>query len=204
MLNVIDEFTRECLAIRVERKLKARSTSIDVLSDLFIPRGVPSHIRSDNGPEFVAKAVQDWITAVGHQDRLHRAGQPVGERLHARASTARLRDELLDGEIFLLAARRPRVVIEGWRRHLKARSKPLAKKSERCSYCFQFSILTRPLTYSGADLLHEHLPHLDFRNPLVQVEHGGSHSINALCASKLEIPRSASGQLHYIQMTEKD
>src|SRR6188472_668349 len=56
MLNVIDEFTHECLAIRVARKLKAIDV-IDVLSDLFILRGLPGHIRSDNGPEFVAKAV---------------------------------------------------------------------------------------------------------------------------------------------------
>jgi transposase InsO family protein len=64
MLNVLDEFTHECLAIRVARKLKAIDV-IDVLSDLFILRGVPAHIRSDNGPEFVAKAVQEWIAAVG-------------------------------------------------------------------------------------------------------------------------------------------
>ena len=64
VLNVIDECTHECLAIRVARKLKAIDV-IDVLSDLFILRGVPGHIRSDNGPEFVAKAVQEWITAVG-------------------------------------------------------------------------------------------------------------------------------------------
>jgi hypothetical protein len=57
MLNVIDEFTHECLAIRVARKLKAIDV-IDVLSDLFILRGVPGHIRSDNGPEFVAEAVK--------------------------------------------------------------------------------------------------------------------------------------------------
>lgn len=66
MLNVIDEYTHECLAIRVARRL--RSTDIiDVLSDLFILRGVPGHIRSDNGPEFIAKAVRDWIGAVGAQ-----------------------------------------------------------------------------------------------------------------------------------------
>lgn len=64
MLNVIDEFTRECIAIRIDRKLKSTDV-IDVLSDLFILRGVPGHVRSDNGPEFVAKAVRDWITAVG-------------------------------------------------------------------------------------------------------------------------------------------
>jgi transposase InsO family protein len=60
MLNVIDEFTRECIAIRVSRKLKAVDV-IDVLSDLFILRGIPSHIRSDNGPEFSAKALREWI-----------------------------------------------------------------------------------------------------------------------------------------------
>jgi transposase InsO family protein len=64
LLNVVDEFTHECLAIRVARKLKAADV-IDVLSDLFILRGVPGHIRSDNGPEFVAKQVQTWIAAVG-------------------------------------------------------------------------------------------------------------------------------------------
>ncbi len=64
MLNILDEYTRECLAIRVARKLKGIDV-IDVLSDLFILRGVPEHIRSDNGPEFQAKRVQSWITAVG-------------------------------------------------------------------------------------------------------------------------------------------
>jgi putative transposase len=64
MLSVIDEFTHECLAIRVDRKLKAIDV-IDVLSEPFILRGVPGHIRSDNGPEFIAKAVQQWILAVG-------------------------------------------------------------------------------------------------------------------------------------------
>ena len=81
MLNVIDEFTRECLAIQVARKLKGTDV-IDVLSDLFILRGVPGHVRSDNGPELVAKAVQSWITTVGAKDRLHRPRQPVGKRLH--------------------------------------------------------------------------------------------------------------------------
>ena len=64
MLNVIDEFTHECLAICINRKLEAVDV-IHVLSDLFILRGVPGHIRSDNGPEFVAKAAREWIAAVG-------------------------------------------------------------------------------------------------------------------------------------------
>src|SRR5947207_7840512 len=64
MLNVLDEFTHECLAIRVARKLKAIDV-IDVLSDLFMLRGIPGHIRSDNGPEFVAEAVPERIAATG-------------------------------------------------------------------------------------------------------------------------------------------
>ena len=75
MLNVIDAFTRECLAIRVSRKLKALDV-IDVLSDLFSLRGVPDHIRSDNGPEFIAKAFQDWIAAVGSTTAYIEPGSP--------------------------------------------------------------------------------------------------------------------------------
>ena len=75
MLNVIDEFTHECLAIRIDRKLKAVDV-IDVLSDLLILRGVPGHIRSDNGPEFVAKAVQEWIAAVGARTAYIAPGSP--------------------------------------------------------------------------------------------------------------------------------
>jgi putative transposase len=63
-LNVVDEFTREALAIRVARQLKATDV-IDVLADLFITRGTPVHIRSDNRPEFAAIAVKGWITGVG-------------------------------------------------------------------------------------------------------------------------------------------
>ena len=75
LLNIIDEFTRECLTIRVARKLKGADV-IDVLSDLFILRGVPGHVRSDNGPEFVAKAVQTWITAVGAKTAYIAPGSP--------------------------------------------------------------------------------------------------------------------------------
>ena len=64
MLNLIDEFSRECLAIRIDRRLRSTDV-VDVLSDLFILRGVPDHIPSDNGPEFIAKAVREWIAAVG-------------------------------------------------------------------------------------------------------------------------------------------
>ena len=94
---MIDEFTHECLAIRTDRR-KATDV-IDVLSDLFILRGVPGHIRSDNGPEFVAKAVQEWIAAVGARTAYIALGSPW-ENGCVESFNARLRDELLDGEIF--------------------------------------------------------------------------------------------------------
>jgi transposase InsO family protein len=114
MLNVIDEFTHECLAIRVNRKLKAVDVS-DVLSDLFILRGVPEHIRSDNGAEFTAKAVQEWITAVGAKTAYIAPGSPW-ENGFIESFNARLRDELLDGEIFY-SLKEAQVIIESWRRH---------------------------------------------------------------------------------------
>lgn len=113
-LNVVDEFTRECLAIRVSRKLNSTDV-IDVLSDLFILRGVPGHIRSDNGPEFIAKAVQDWITAVGAKTAYIAPGSPW-ENGYIESFNARLRDELLDGEIFY-SLKEAKIIIESWRRH---------------------------------------------------------------------------------------
>ena len=113
MLNVLDEFTRECLSIRVARKLRSANV-IDVLSELFILRGVPEHIRSDNGPEFVAKAVQDWITAVGARTAYIAPGSPW-ENGYIESFNARIRDELLDGEIFYTLAE-ARVIVESWRR----------------------------------------------------------------------------------------
>jgi len=114
MLNVIDEFTRESLAIRVKRKLNSTDV-IDVLSDLFILRGVPGHIRSDNGPEFVAKAVREWIATVGAQTAYITPGSPW-ENGYIESFNGKLRDELLNGEIFYTLAE-AKAVIEGWRRH---------------------------------------------------------------------------------------
>jgi transposase InsO family protein len=114
MLNVIDEFTRECLTIRVSRKLKAVDV-IDVLSDLFILRGVPGHIRSDNGSEFVAKAVREWIAAVGAKTAYIEPGSPW-ENGYCESFNSKLRDELLKGEIFY-TLKEAQIVIESWRRH---------------------------------------------------------------------------------------
>ena len=114
MLNVVDAFTCECLAIRVARKLKAADV-IDLLSDLFILRGVPGHIHSDNGPAFMATSVQAWITGVGAKTAYIAPGSPW-ENGCVESFNARLRDELLNGEIFY-TLKEARIVIESWRRH---------------------------------------------------------------------------------------
>ena len=93
MLNVLDEFTRESLAIRARRKLSSADV-IDVLTDLFVLRGVPAYIRSDNGSEFVAEAVRRWIAAVGAQTAFIEPGSPW-ENGYIESFNARLRDELL-------------------------------------------------------------------------------------------------------------
>ena len=77
MLCIIDEFTRECLAIRVERRLNSRDV-LDELGRLFVRHGPPEHIRSDNGPEFIATALREWLGLLRHQDFVHRARQLLG------------------------------------------------------------------------------------------------------------------------------
>jgi transposase InsO family protein len=114
MLNVVDEFTRECLTIRVKRKLSSIDV-VDVLSDLFILRGIPGHIRSDNGPEFVAKVVRKWIATVGAKTAYIEPGSPW-ENGYCESFNSKLRDELLDGEVFY-SLREAQVVIESWRHH---------------------------------------------------------------------------------------
>jgi putative transposase len=113
-LNILDEFTRESLAIRVRRKLSSLDV-IDALSDLFILRGVPAWIRSDNGPEFVARAVRDWIAAVGAKTAFIEPGSPW-ENGYCESFNARFRDELLNGEVFT-SLREAQIIIEQWRRH---------------------------------------------------------------------------------------
>ncbi|WP_210530516.1 IS3 family transposase [Rubellimicrobium arenae] len=114
MLNLIDEFTRECLAIRISRKLQSTDV-IDTLADQFILRGVPAHIRSDNGSEFIATAVRNWIRAVGAKTAYIEPGSPW-ENGYCESFNSKLRDELLNGEIFY-SLREAEIVIERWRHH---------------------------------------------------------------------------------------
>lgn len=112
MLTLIDEHTRECLAIDVARKLNSESV-LERLSDLFVRRGVPRYIRSDNGPEFTAIAVRDWLERVGVKTLFIEPGSPW-ENGYIESFNGKLRDELLNTEIFdtLLEAK---VLIERWR-----------------------------------------------------------------------------------------
>ena len=113
-LNILDEHSRECLAIRVKRKLNSTEV-IDALTDLFILRGVPAYIRSDNGPEFIAEAVRDWIKAVGAKTAYIEPGS-LWENGYRESFNGRMRDELLNGEIFY-SLREAQIIIEKWRKH---------------------------------------------------------------------------------------
>jgi transposase InsO family protein len=114
MLCVVDEYTREALAIRVARKLSSTDV-IDVLADLFVGRGVPVHIRSDQGPEFIADTVKAWITGVGAKTAYIEKASPW-ENGYVESFNGKLRDELLNGEAFN-TLREAQVLIEGWRQH---------------------------------------------------------------------------------------
>ena len=98
LLCVIDEFSRECLAIRAGRHFRSDDV-IDCLAELFVMRGVPEHIRSDNGPEFTAKAVREWLGKVGARTLYIEPGSPW-ENGYVESFNGKLRDELLDREIF--------------------------------------------------------------------------------------------------------
>ena len=112
MLDIIDEYTRECLAIDVASRPKSDDV-LERLSDLFVRRGVPGHIRSDNGPEFAAKAVRDWLGRLGSEARYIEPGSPW-ENGYIESFNGKLLDELLDGEVFDTPPE-AKVLIERWR-----------------------------------------------------------------------------------------
>jgi transposase InsO family protein len=109
---ILDEYSREYLAILVERRLTSKDV-LEVLSELFITRGLPRYIRSDNGPEFVAKVVRSWLNRLGVGPLYIEPGSPW-ENGYVESLNGKLRDELLNREIFetLLEAQ---VLIERWR-----------------------------------------------------------------------------------------
>jgi transposase InsO family protein len=113
ILAIIDEFTRECLAMLVARSIPSHKV-IALLYELFLMRGVPEHIRSDNGSEFTAKEIRKWLKEVGVKTLFIEPGSPW-ENGYCESFNSKLRDELLNGEIFTTMTE-AQIIIEQWRR----------------------------------------------------------------------------------------
>ena len=136
-LTIIDEYTRECLALEVSRSLKSQEV-LDVLRDLFVIRGVPKFIRSDNGPEFIAVAVRDWLENAQVGTLYIQPGSPW-ENGYIESFNGRLRDELLKREVFD-SVRHARALGTAWRldyNHQRPHSSlgylPPAEFASRCA-----------------------------------------------------------------------
>jgi transposase InsO family protein len=114
LLTLIDEFTRECLAIRVARRIDSFGV-IETMADVMLICGIPTHIRSDNGPEMTAKVVRQWLAQLGARTLYIEPGSPW-ENGYNESFNGKLRDELLNGEIFY-SLKEAQIVIEQWRKH---------------------------------------------------------------------------------------
>ena len=140
ILTLIDEYTRECLELKVERSLKADDVQ-ECLMRLFISRGIPEYIRSDNGTEFTSEMVRSWLGKIGVKTLFIEPGSPW-ENGFCESFNGKLRDEKLDGEIFdnLWEAK---VVIENWRKeyntkrpHSSLGDRPPAPEAMLLQHCF--------------------------------------------------------------------
>jgi putative transposase len=114
MLNLIDEHTRECLMIQCERSWSSARV-IAALADVMVIKGVPEHLRSDNGPEFVARDLRKWLSATGAKTLYIEPGSPW-ENGYCESFNSKLRNEFLNGEIFY-SMKEIRVLAERWRVH---------------------------------------------------------------------------------------
>jgi putative transposase len=154
LMTLIDEFTRECLAIKVARRINSFGV-IETMADVMLERGVPEHIRSDNGAEMTAKVVRNWLATLGARTLYIEPGSPW-ENGYCESFNGRLRDECLNGEIFY-SLREATVVIEQWRNQ------------------YNTAALIPKLSASGATDIHSpiaatgsELPDAIISNPLVQ------------------------------------
>ncbi len=118
LMVVIDEYTRRCLAIHVARRIRSKE-ALQVFADLIIRHGTPEYIRSDNGPEMVAKNLRSWLQRIGTQTAYITPGSPW-ENGYCESFNGKLRDELLNGEIFY-TLKEAEVIIERWRNHYNTR-----------------------------------------------------------------------------------
>lgn len=113
MLTLIDEYSRECLAIEVQRQLRSEHV-LHVVADAMMKYGPPEHIRSDNGSEFIANALREWFECVGVKTLFIEPGSPW-ENGYNESFNGKLRDELLNGEIFY-SLKEAQILIEAWRK----------------------------------------------------------------------------------------
>jgi len=118
LMTLIDEFSRRCLAIHVARRINAIDV-IETLADVMLFEGIPAYIRSDNGPEMVAKVLRQWLTGLGSESLYIEPGSPW-ENGYCESFNGKLRDELLNGEIFY-SLKEAQAVIEKWRIHYNTR-----------------------------------------------------------------------------------
>lgn len=114
LMTLIDEYTRECLCIRVARRINSFGV-IEAMADVMLQSGIPEHIRSDNGPEMTAKVMREWLHQIGSKTLYIEPGSPW-ENGYCESFNGKLRDELLNGEIFY-SLKEARIVIEQWRKH---------------------------------------------------------------------------------------
>lgn len=146
LMTLIDEFTRECLAIRVARRINSLGV-IETMADVMLTRGVPEHIRSDNGPEMTSKIVRSWLASVGARTLYIEPGSPW-ENGYCESFNGKLRDELLNGEIFY-SLKEAKAVIGQWRSHYNT-----ARPHSSLGYCppapQAFSPAAPPLDQAGA------------------------------------------------------
>lgn len=140
ILNIIDEYTRECLLSRVERRISHEDV-LEELTWLFCTRGLPAHIRSDNGPEFTAQRVRDWLSRLSVGPLFIEKGSPW-ENGYIESFNGKMRDELLDREIFY-TLKEAQVLTEDWRCHYNTK-RPHSSLNYRPPA--PEAILVRPLT----------------------------------------------------------
>lgn len=142
MLPVVDEYTRECLTIAVERSVHAREV-IATLDKLFTQRGAPKFIRSDNGPEFIASAVKDWLAQAGVETLYIKPGSPW-QNAYSESFNSRFRDELLEREEFT-SLTEAQVLVEEYRREYNTQ-RPHSSLSYRTPAAFMIAAQNQPPT----------------------------------------------------------
>jgi transposase InsO family protein len=114
ILNILDEYTRECLASVVARRIRSQDVLL-ILADLFLRHGIPTHIRSDNGPEFIARKLRQWLTVLQVAPLYIEPGSPW-ENGYCESFNGKMRDQLLNGELFY-TLKEAQIIIERWRIH---------------------------------------------------------------------------------------